>query len=181
MKVLLLILLLFFSCKNKDKSENKDVKNPQKTIKNADIDFNKLKLNGVLFFENKTSDCNKILGKPIETIKIVYGESCGLNWENADFETYYKGLKCEQYKDSSCIKYINFKNNPDLFVNYETLKFSNSTSLDDMKLRYPNIKSYSVFDNGTAFSLSLGDGVDDKIILIFRNDKLVEFNYSIPC
>jgi hypothetical protein len=181
MKPILILLLFFFSCKNIEKSENEVVKETDISNKEAFFDFYKFKLNGVLLFVHKTSECHKILGEPIESIKVDYNESCGLNWENADFETYYKGLKCDSYKDSSCIKHINFEENPNLFVTYDSLQFSIKLSLDDFKLEYPNNESFPVFHVGTAFSISLGQGIDDKIIFIFRNNKLVEFSYYIPC
>jgi hypothetical protein len=186
----LIFFLIFLSCKNidtrdKQKSEVEDLKiYPESSFRDDTTYLWEYEINGVLPINGKSTTFEELLGKPINKLKIDSDKECDLYWEKSDFKVFFKGVECESHKDSLFTRLINFEENSNLFIKVRSLKISYKTTLGEFKLIFPNIKTYPIGDKDShdiAVEFSLGKNVDDKIILIFRNSKLVEFNYYIPC
>ena len=61
------------------------------------------------------------------------------------------------------------------------LFISAKTTLEDMTKLCPLTQPYDIGDGKIAVAVNLCVGCDAKVIFIFKNGQLIEFQYYMPC
>lgn len=145
------------------------------------MDFDSFKLNGVLPLIALKSDFERGLGKPLKIEKFNPNDVCVTFWNETDGFNYFQGIKCETKKDSMVLTSLDFQENKNCFLNYHSIRFSSETKLDDLKKSYPSMQPYSIAEDKIVVAFKVSKASDDKVLFIFKEGKLIEFEYFMDC
>ncbi len=196
----LLFAVIFYACKGPALNENsatlKNAPVTTNTILATDtttlyrssdeyIDWNNVRINGVLPPIGTTKLLYKALGKPDSII--TPNIECASFYDKAYKTAYFKGSSFELYGDTVIISTINFKQSG-MTLTAGKLVLNGNTTLADIAKVFPNAvkdKSNVVVDTfGEVISISVNTGktlADDAWELMFKDGKLVQMDYWTPC
>lgn len=145
------------------------------------MDFDSFKLNGFLPLIALKSDFERGLGKPLKIEKLNSNDVCVTFWNETDGFSYFQGIKCETKKDSIVLTSLDFQENKNCFLSYNSKRFSSETTLDDLKKSHPSMQPYSIAEDKIVVAFKVSKASDDKVLLIFKEGKLIEFEYFMNC
>ena len=145
------------------------------------MDFDSFRINGDLPLTGRKSDFEKGLGMPLKVEKVITEEQCVTFWNETDSFVYFEGIKCESKKDSLVVMLVNFQERKMCFLTYKTVRFSAQTTLEDMKKICPSIQPYDIAEGKIVVAIKVCVASDDKFLFIFKNGKLIDFEYFMPC
>lgn len=154
------------------------------------IEYDKLTLQGLSFYSKKDTIL-QVLGNPIEIKEPNY--ECGAlssEWQSVAFYQLIFDGYIFTGNDSYLIEKINFEINDNINLNYKGHTLNSRTSIADAKEIFGVIQlqtsrsdnlNKEVFLNGIHMLKGEPTFADDGIILTFKNDQLVRFEYWSSC
>ncbi len=169
-KYLILILFISSALINKIYTQN--------------LDFGKLKFDGLNFFSSKNEIIDK-LGEPIRIYKPDY--DCGglsSEWQGVDFFTldYGKIKFTGNDKDEYLIEEINFEKDHTIGLFYDGFNLNYATDLEKfVQIFGKEILNNLRLNNTEQIIIIYSKGRDDGIKLVFKDNKLIKFYYFTPC
>lgn len=150
------------------------------------LEYDSVKINGVLPLQTTIGKFTKVLGKP-DSIITPNPPPAITYWDSAPDYCYYKSLFFEKYHDILIFRSIDFRKNPSLYLSIGKLHFSSTTTVADLKKWYsPAFESNRMSSNNMAKYHSLWLKLDkqgiyeDRWLFTFNNeDKLITIDYWI--
>jgi hypothetical protein len=198
---LLLFIVVLNACKGPATNEKADtLKNVKDTINkisttdtsainNNDeyIEWDKVRINGKLPTITTAKLLYATLGKPDSIVTPNMHEVCVSFYDKPFKWVYFKGSNFELYGDTVVISTLNFRQ-PGLVFTAGKLVLDGNTTLKDLAKVFPKSakdqSTMSLGDNEMVISISINTGKkpsDDGWVLMFKNGKLIQIDYWMPC
>lgn len=200
--VLLLFLpVIFFGCQSPsaetEQPENTFPAEPTTPIaqaaatgENAEyLDWRSLRINGKYALVTTVNNMDSLLGKPDSIHAIDWNETCSSDFRSESSKlAYYGAYHFELFGDSLDFQSVDFRKNKDVFLQSNDLKLSSTTTLEEIKKRFPNaaqnMENMNVDEIGEVETISLPPSKtlsDGQWLLMFQEGKLVRIDDWFPC
>ncbi|PRY08985.1 hypothetical protein CLV24_11936 [Pontibacter ummariensis] len=160
------------------------------TGKNVEyLDWKSVRINGKFPLTTTVQNINGLLGKPDSVNSINWDETCSSDFRSEESKlAYYSGYHFEQFGDSLDFQSVDFRKSKGLFLHSNDLKLNSSTTLEEIKTRFPNaakdIEKMDVYEIGEVDAIALppSKGLSDgHWLLMFQNGKLIRTDDWFPC
>jgi len=152
------------------------------------IEWDSVRINGILPLITNTKDLYQLLGQPDSIVTPVYEDVSIAYFYNDKFKfAYFKDSEFEISGDSAVISYLNFEKQPGMVLNAGSLTLTHNTTLAELKKIFPQaVKSkykFIVDKIGKCTGISVATSKyynDDLWLLFFRKGRLIRIDYYIP-
>jgi hypothetical protein len=153
------------------------------------LDWQSVRVNGKYPLATSIHTLDELIGKPDSVISIDWNNTCSSGFRSEDSQiAYYGGYQFEQFGDSLYFQSVDFRKSKDIFLQSNDLKLSSSTTLEEIKGRFPEaasrIKKMDVYEMGEVDAIAIPpsqDLSDGHWLLMFRNGKLIRLDDWFPC
>ncbi|MCC9168845.1 hypothetical protein [Pontibacter harenae] len=153
------------------------------------LDWQSLRINGKFPLATTVNNIDGLLGKPDSVNTIDWAETCSSNFRSEDSKlAYYGGYRFEQFEDSLDFRSVDFRKNKELFLQSKDFKLNSSTTLDEVRKRFPNtatnIDKMNVYEVGEVEAIALPPSkalYEGHWLLMFQNGKLIRIDDWFPC
>jgi hypothetical protein len=160
------------------------------TVQNTEyLDWRNFRINGKYPLITTVNNINSLLGKPDSVTTINWTETCSSDFRSKNSKlAYYDGYHFEQFGDSLDFQSVDFSIKKDLFLQSNDLKLNSSTTLEEIRKRFPqaakNIDKMNVYEVGEVETIVLppSKALSDGLwLLMFQNGKLIRIDNWFPC
>jgi hypothetical protein len=154
------------------------------------MDFDKVKINGKLNLITDTSSLYALIGKPTDIETPNYDDVCVSYFSRPNFRyVKYGKSSFELYGDTIVYRFFNFKDNPNLFLNYYKLTLNSKTTIHEIAKFFPKAVKFksetNVAEEGKLISVNFkvknDKNFEDFWIFFFKNGFLYRIDYWMPC
>jgi hypothetical protein len=154
---------------------------------NEYISWDEARINGTVAMISTSKILYASLGKPDSIITPNMDDVCVSYFDKNYKDVYIKGSTFEMCGDTVAIRSLNFRQ-PGLTFTAGQLRFDNNTTMTSLAKTFPTaIKEQSnmtLAHNEAVTAIKVQTGKmpsDDSWILMFKNGKLVQIDYWMPC
>ncbi|HLD52439.1 MAG TPA: hypothetical protein VJA82_03985 [Sediminibacterium sp.] len=151
------------------------------------LDWNSLKINNKLPLLTSKRELINLFGSIDSIVSPNYDEIC-VSYFDSGYKFLYLGLSVFEIKDTmSVISSIDFESG-NIRIFSPKIIFEKSTTFEEIKKLFPNSAKEAtqvvIENNRTVLSLKLATSKfesDNAWILLFEGEKLIKFEYWMPC
>lgn len=170
-------------------SSLKSLEKPAASSKHEEyLEFDSVLIFGKLPFKAKKEDLFKLLGQPDSTAVPDLNDNCGYYYNDNFQLVYIGGSDLEISGEAGIVRSVTFKNSPGVFLKTPGLELTGQTTLSALSELYPeSVKKQQpllVSEYGPMISVWIESSKtqsENGWLLLFQDDKLVRFEYYIPC
>ncbi len=173
---------------DKDSVKTAQLKDSTETVNTEYLDWDSFMINGKLPLQSSRKEVTALLGEPDSIITPDYSKVCGSFFFENDFQLFYYGKShFDLFDDTLVVQSLYFNDQSAIELISPSLTLNRHTTLSDLEKLFPETSKQKSEINDLSGKMILirlavyKTNLEDKWYLFFKDGKLIQLMYWIPC